>query len=188
MNHHKAIMLVLMGVFILIQVAVILGLIEKGYPGFVRGTAATTCLVIIYSFLESKYGIYMSNFVRAIVLITIISDSFFGQYLEYFITSTVFDKGLHTFGTYSFSLFFYILIGQLPANQISRPFKFIMIICLGLSLGAVYEIFEFIIDMTTKPSFPGQPSLLDTNLDLVSDLIGAIIAATHATFSKIERG
>lgn len=180
-------MLGLTGAFFLIQVLVMFGLVGKGYPGFVRGTAVPTCLIIIYTFFETKYGIYMSNYVRAVVLVSIICDSFLGQYLEYYLISTVFDKVLHAFGTYSFSLFFYILMIQLLSNPISRSFRFILVVCLGLSLGTFYEIMEFFVDMTTKPAFPGQPSLLDTNLDLVADLIGAITAAIHITFSKIGK-
>lgn len=186
MNRHRVLMLSLTGSFVLIQTLVMFGLVGKEYSGFVRSTAVSTCLIIVYTFLENKYQIFMNNYVRAVVLVSIFCDSFFGQYLEYYITSTLFDKALHVFGTYSFSLFFYILVIQLLSNPLKRYFKFILVTSLGLSLGAFYEITEFFVDITTKPSVPGQPSLFDTDLDLVANAIGAIIAAIHATFFKLD--
>ena len=61
---------------------------------------------------------------------------------------------------------------------------FLFIISLALALGNIYEILEFIEDTVFKPKIKNQPSLLDTNLDLVSDLLGGIIALIHYRFSK----
>jgi uncharacterized membrane protein YjdF len=116
--------------------------------------------------------------------ITIISDSLFGYYLDLYVISSVFDKMLHIFGTYSLSLFVYILVVQLLRDAVSRPFKFILVFCLGISIGAVYEIIEFLADNISHSSMPSQPSLLDTDLDLIGDVIGAVCAAIHATFGK----
>ena len=171
----------------MVQILVMMGLAGKDYPGFLRGTAGTTGLVILYTFFEHKYGFYMNNYVRAAMLVTLISDSLGGQYLEYYITSTVFDKVLHAFGTYVFSLFFYILTLQLLTYPLTRSFAFIFVFCLGTSFGTLYEIMEFIVDTTTKPSFPGQLSLYDTDMDLVADMCGAVAAATHAVLSHMDK-
>ena len=45
---------------------------------------------------------------------------------------------------------------------------------IGISLGCIYEIYEFILDSTTN-SF-NQHGLKDTNFDLISDVIGSLIA------------
>ena len=164
-----------------------MGLSGKEYPGFLRGTAGTTGLVSLYTFFEYKYGLYMNNYVRAAMLVSLIGDSLGGQYLEYYITSTVFDKVLHAFGTYAFSLFFYILTLQLLKHPLTRSFTFIFVFCLGTSFGALYEIMEFIVDTTTKPSFPGQLSLYDTDMDLVADMCGAAAAATHAVLFPMAK-
>ena len=169
------------------QILIMMGLSGKEYPGFLRGTAGTTGLVSLYTFFEYKYGLYMNNYVRAAMLVSLIGDSLGGQYLEYYITSTVFDKVLHAFGTYAFSLFFYIRTLQLLKHPLTRSFTFIFVFCLGTSFGALYEIMEFIVDTTTKPSFPGQLSLYDTDMDLVADMCGAAAAATHAVLSHMDK-
>lgn len=186
-NRHKKLMIVLTLVFLLIQVAVMIGLAAKNYPGFMRGSAVTTGLLLLYTIIEYKYGLYMNNYVRAAVMIAMVCDSFLGQYWEYYITSTLFDKVLHGFGTYSFSLFFYMLLAQMQSNRFNRPVAFVVVFCLGLSFGGLYEIMEFVIDTVTKPTFPGQLSLYDTNLDLVADMAGSLVAATHAALSDLDK-
>lgn len=50
---------------------------------------------------------------------------------------------------------------------------------IGLSLATIYELMEFATDYFIKPTVPAQQGLLDTDLDLLSDLAGALLAAFH---------
>lgn len=188
MNTHKTTMVALTGCFLVIQVFIMIGLAGKGYPGFMRATAITTGLMVLYTVAEYKWKLYMNNYIRAAVLIALIADSAGGQYLEYYITSTVFDKILHAFGAYALSLFCYILMSQLLTHQVGKAFTFFWVLALGISIGALYEIMEFTMDTFTKPTLPGQPSLYDTDMDLISDSIGAAIAACQAAFFPIDKG
>lgn len=175
--------------FIIIQVAIMFGLAAKQQTDFMRSTAMTTGLWIVYIAIEMKYGLYMSNYVRSVVMIAIICDSFFGYYLGYYITSDVFDKILHAFGTYSFALFFYLLVTQLLLKTpLSRSFAYFFIVTLGISFGALYELLEFLVDNTTQPALRGQAGLLDTDLDLLADTIGALLAAVHLAAGKLDLG
>lgn len=54
--------------------------------------------------------------------------------------------------------------------------KFILAVSLGLGLGALYEIAEFFTDRISHPVPPSQPSLLDTDLDLIANALGALLA------------
>ena len=166
---------------ILCQIVVLVGLAMGLHFGYVRSVIVTTCFWLLYMFLEARYELYMNNFVRVMIGIVLVSDSFFGYYLELYARSSVFDKILHVFGTYALSLFTYILVVQLLNNPVNRPFKFILVICLGISIGATYEIVEFFTDNISHPSLASQPSLLDTDLDLIGDVIGSVCAAIHAT-------
>lgn len=188
MGEHARIRLVLTGGCILLQMLVMLGLASQGNREFMRGAAWSAVLLLVYTLGEIKYGLYMSNYVRTLVVITIFADSYAGSYLGYYITSQVFDKGLHLFGTYSFALFFYILLAQLIIRQpVNQLFTCLFISCLGISLGVVYELLEFAVDTINKPVVPGQASLLDTDLDLVADTIGAVIAAVQLAYTCLGR-
>jgi uncharacterized membrane protein YjdF len=169
-------------VIILSQIIVLAGLALGLHFDYIRSVLVTTGIWLVYMFLEARYKLDMNNFVRIAIGITLVSDSFFGYYLDLYARSSVFDKILHVFGTYALSLFTYILVVQLLKNAVCRPFKFILVICLGTSIGAIYEIAEFITDNISQPALPSQPSLLDTDLDLIGDVIGAAFAAIHAVF------
>lgn len=166
--------------FLIVQFLLMIGLAEKGYLDYIRSVAVTTAFWIGYTFLELKYGLCMNNYVRAIVVLTLVSDGLFGYYFNLYSKSFIFDKLLHVFGTYAFSLLTYILIVQLLNNPVKRSFKFVLVICLGLSIGAFYEVLEFITDTVSHPILRSQPSLLDTDLDLIGDLIGSVFSGIHA--------
>jgi len=114
------------------------------------------------------------------IVLTLLFDGFFGNYMDMYTTSSIFDKMLHVFGTYAFSLFAYVLVAQLLKYPVHSSFKFLMVVSLGVSLGAFYEITEFLTDTFSHPVPVSQPNLLDTDLDLIANVIGANLAALHA--------
>ncbi|WP_418627036.1 hypothetical protein [Anaerosinus sp.] len=146
----------------------------------------TTSSWILYSFLETRYQIQMSRYIRLLMMLTLFCDAFFGYILNLYEQSFLFDKILHMFGTYSFSLFAYALVMQLQKNHpVNRSVKFILAMCIGITLGTMYEISEFIGDNISHPNPPNQPSLLDTDVDLIGDLIGAVIAGIHVSIKNL---
>lgn len=167
---------------ILIQILVVVGLAMGLHFEYIRSVLVTTGIWLVYMFLEARYKLDMNNFVRVMVGIALVSDSFFGYYFDLYARSSVFDKILHVFGTYALSLFTYILVTKLQKNAVNRSFKFILVVCLGISIGAIYEIAEFLTDIISPPTLPSQPGLLDTDLDLIGDVIGAVCAAIHVIF------
>jgi len=181
MNRYNVSMLSITTLFIVSQILLTFELARQGHFDYIRSVMVTTSFWLIYTFSEARYRWRMNNYVSVLVVLTIMSDSFFGYYLDFYATSTIFDKIQHVFGTYAFSLFAYILVVQLLGNPVSRSFKIILVVCLGLSIGAFYEILEFLTDQISHPVPPSQPSLLDTDLDLIGDVLGAVLAALHAT-------
>lgn len=186
MDRHKRAMYGITAVFILAQLAVILALVLKGRTDYARTVMLTTLLQLAFVFLEVKYKLFMSTYVRILVVVTLFLDAAFGYYFDLYVTSGVFDKFLHFFGAYTFSLFAYIFAAQLQGSSLKKPVKFILVACLGLSMGAFYEIFEFLSDSISRADPPSQPSLQDTDLDLTADLIGSILAGFHAAFRKFS--
>lgn len=188
MGEDARVRLIITGGCIVAQIMVMLGLAGQENKEFMRGAAWGAVLLLAYTLWEIKCRLYMSNYVRALVAITVVADSYVGGYLGYYMTSQVFDKGLHLFGTYSFAMFCYILLAQLVIRQpVNRLFTCLFIICLGISLGVVYELLEFAVDMINKPVLPGQASLIDTDLDLAADTVGAVIAAVQLAYTCLGR-
>lgn len=179
MTNEKSTLLRITVLFLTIQMVLMFELSRQGQDSYTRSVLITTCLWSIYTFLEARYGFYMNTYVRVMVVITIVFDGLFGCYLDLYTKSSIFDKMLHAFGTYAFSLFAYVLVVQLLKHPVHSLFKFILVVSLGVSLGAFYEILEFLTDTFSHPMPISQPSLLDTNLDLIGDVIGANFAAIH---------
>lgn len=169
------------GLFLVILLVTIMGVLQQGRHDYAWNIAIKAGVWMSYTFAELKYCIELKNYIRVFVMTVIASDSFLGLYFDLYATSMIFDKIQHVFGSYAFSLFVYNLICQLTQPTINRTFRFIFIISLGLSVGALYEIGEFAGDQLAKPKVASQPSLLDTDFDLIADAIGSLLAAVHAT-------
>lgn len=167
-------------IFLIIQTIIMTALLDKGRTDYAFSVLETSALWALYIFLELKYRLRMSAYIRLLMMLTLFFDAFCGYYLDLYVSSFIFDKALHAFGAYSFSLFAYALVAQLRGNSIVGPAKFLFIFCLGVTLGACYEILEFIGDRVSHPSPPSQPSLLDTDIDLIGDVAGSLAAAFHA--------
>lgn len=178
---HRKTMFILTGTFLIVLLVIAWGLGQQGRYDYAQNIVVKMVLWALYTIFEVKCGITISNYIRTSVIVVLISDSFLGLYLDFYLTSSIFDKVQHVFGSYAFSLFAYSIICKLTQPVIGRGFTFIFILALGLSIGALYEIGEFLGDSIAKPSIPSQPSLLDTNLDLFADLIGSLFAAVHVT-------
>jgi hypothetical protein len=60
-------------------------------------------------------------------------------------------------------------------SQPSAPLQWLLAPTLALALGAAWELFEFVLDLLF--ALNAQPDLRDTNLDLLADLGGGLVAA-----------
>ena len=181
MTVHAKVMSILTVVFLVILSVLALDLVQQGRYDYAQNILVKIIMWIGYSFFEIKNGIQLNNTLRASVMLVLISDSFLGLYWDFYTTSSVFDKVQHAFGSYAFSLFVFTIISKLSRPVLGRGFTFIVILSLGLGIGALYEIGEFLGDTILKPRIPSQPNLLDTDLDLIADMLGALFAAVHVT-------
>lgn len=167
--------------FLIIQLLTIIGLVRHIQYDYLRDAFAVTVLFIIFTILEIKYNLHVSNYIRGLIIITIISHNFLGEYMDFYTTSSLFDRIQHIFGTYAFTLYIYTLINQIINRSIfSKTREFIFIVSLGIALGVILEVIEFLTDTIFKPLKLNQPSLMDTDLDLICDIVGAIIAAVQS--------
>lgn len=172
--------------FIIIQLIIIAALLIDKKFSYVNEVLFVTVILVIYIFLENKYGIYVGNYTRVCLMLVVIMHGFAGKYLNLYLESSKFDNYLHVFGIYSVTLFVYSIVSNLLIiSFMSKSSKFLYITLLGISIGTIFEIIEFIVDITINPNIHNQPSLVDTDLDLIADAIGALIAAFHVCFIDV---
>lgn len=171
--------------FLLLQSIVLFELIRVMKYDYIHDVIATSVLYLIFNILEIKFKLNLNNFIRALVTIAIISHNLFGELLGLYVTSPTYDRFQHIFGTFAFVLFSYAIINQtLGRPMYLKAREFIFIVAIGISLGATLEIVEFIVDLTTDPKVHYQLSQYDTDLDIISDIIGAFIAAFYTKTRK----
>lgn len=164
--------------FLIIQVIAIIKFLGNKQYDFAYETLIIIAGSLLLTYLEIKKNLPISNYLRALVFVAISGHTIGGELFGLYVISHVFDKFLHVFGTYSFAMLGYVLLG-LYNFPLSRKVQFIIMIMIGLSLGTFYELWEFAIDRFMKPPIAAQSGLLDTNLDLLADLIGSLLAALH---------
>lgn len=147
---------------------------------------ATISTLVLYSLLFAAVllGLKIPYFVLCLVMLSLFIHVFFGYRLDLYNKSPVFDRFLHGFGTFCYSLLFYFLLDNFIEYGGSRIFHAVYISVLGIALGAVYEIIEFVIDI--KKNINLQRGLKDTNMDTVFNIIGAFSAAALAYFAILE--
>ena len=172
----KKIAIILNYIFFLAQLLIAVGFIAKRQYIFIF-SPGTTSLVYVGIVLTEKFSTFrLNNFTRALLIITITSHDFFGEYLNFYTNVTYFDKFLHMFGAFSFALVAFELLSHFINISTSKPklLTFIIVLLLGISLGTIFELQEFLLDIITKGR--NQGGLIDTDVDMFHNLIGSVLA------------
>lgn len=149
-------------------------------PEFIYGVVSTTIGYGLYLYFENRFHLFTSNYVLGGLAITLFIHHFIGEYLRLYEKSYVFDKALHIFGTYIFTIFLFGLLVQILWVSFSSTLsQGIFVVLLGTSIGMSFEILEFVLDLVIDPKVPYQDGLVDTNIDMISDVVGAFIAVFY---------
>lgn len=174
-------------IFILIQFITITALAIDNKMNYVGEVLFVTILFIGYIYLGGKYSFNISNYIHICLALVVIAHSLGGKYLNLYFRSANFDSYLHMFGAYAVTLFLYTVIRNIMGVSFaSKISNFLYLTLLGIGIGAIFELLEFIVDITIKPPVLNQQDLIDTNLDMISNLIGSLIAAFHISFADIK--
>ncbi len=170
--------------FSIIIILTVIGFVMKKEYHFIYNSIAIYLSYLLFIYLENKKKFNVKHYIKAFVIITAILHNSFGQYFNLYMISNWFDKALHVFGTFSFSLFCYSIMDSTASFfSKSKIFIFILITSIGITIGVFLENLEFILDNIFKTK--NQHGLVDTNLDLIFNIFGAALAGILVAFSKI---
>lgn len=154
--------LMYIGVIFLLLILVIITNMKVNIPNFVLWGLS------FWSLLHMSGGGIFLNGKRlyGLILINIVGEPY--NILRY-------DQFVHIFGFAVATLLVYYLLKPALNEKINKKVSLgIAVIMAGLGLGALNEIIEFIIQVILPET--GIGGYVNTSLDLVSDLIGAILA------------
>ncbi len=113
-----------------------------------------------------------------LVLLSFFFNGFFGYYQNLFNRTRKYDRFQHAFGCFSFAIFLYYLLSNIMDYGGSKAFQAFYIFLLGVFSGIYTEILEFLHDL--KHDEKMQKGLRDTNVDLVFNVMGSVLAAICA--------
>lgn len=168
-------LLIMTIVFSIITLFTGIAVFKKKKYNFLIVNIASYISYLIFLLVQYNLKFHVRAFIVCLVIITIIGNNLIGCCLNFYKSSKHYDRFLHALGSFSFSLFFYSILAKITVPTFyPKFFVSIFVAAIGISLGCILEICEFILDSTTNSK--NQHGLKDTNFDLISNVIGAIIA------------
>jgi len=183
MDKDKKMKQIIFVVFTVVYIIISLVLIVNREISYLVESIIIYFAYLLYVYLEKKGRIFVRWFIVVPGLVNAIIHSFMGHYMRLYDTSLYFDKLLHIYGIFSFSLAAYsIIVGSPDISLNSKLWIFIAVSLCGIAIGTLFEIVEFTLDTVLKTQ--SQKGLLDTNLDLISDVIGALAAGLFAANTR----
>ena len=150
-------------------------------------------LVVMFlpSFFQKKLSIEVPNYMRCMYFVFLYCAIYLGEVRDFFYLVPNWDIYLHTFsgamlGALGFSLVSILNEEKSVPMQLSPGFVAFFAFCFALAFGAVWEIYEFVVDgmlgMNMQKfatdqgvQFVGHEAIRDTMEDLMVDAAGALV-------------
>jgi hypothetical protein len=171
--------LILQGLIVIILIASLLsgGVISIFIPALVL------FLTLIPTIIERKYKVAIPWWLTFLIVLSLYIH-LAGEYFEWYVTFyPYYDKIAHVIAGITVALIGFtsvLLLDRYTKNNFDRYMIILMIILFTMAFGAFWEIFEFTMDTFFATNL--QHGNTDTMLDLLSDLLAAIIVAAIGNF------
>lgn len=161
--------------------------------------------LILPSYIEKKIGVEIPSNMMILYVVFLYCAIFLGEVRNFYYEVPYWDMFLHTFsggmlGSLGFSVITYMNnCAKIPIN-LSPMFVACFALCFAISLGVVWEIYEFAADgiiSTNMQKFAlengelllGRDALKDTMEDLIVDFLGAFVVCIIGYISlKYKKG
>ena len=133
--------------------------------------------LLLYFNREFRFPIH--SLILAFLICTLVGHLFIGEYFDVYHKTKHYDWFLHAFGSFTFALFAYAVTENI-LGPIQSPKSYIplFVAVIGISIGAIFEIGEFLHDSLSKKDRKSrhQHGLIDTDFDLICDVVGSVVA------------
>lgn len=169
--------------FVFAEVFIGFRYIKTGQGKHLKSTAVPAGLFAVYLLALCIFRISIPYLVLSLATVTVFLHTFVGLYLNLYRKSKVYDRYLHGFGAFSFALLLYLTLSGITAPGGSVVFRAVFVASIGIASGAVFEIVEFLHDLKSESDM--QRGLIDTDFDLIFDVIGSAAAAILAAIAYL---
>ncbi|PPB81631.1 hypothetical protein LV82_00840 [Albidovulum inexpectatum] len=170
--------LVVQVIWAVLAVAFLAALVEFRWSlAFV--SVATFGLSLLPVFFTQRFGIRLPTSFFAAIVVFVFATIFLGEAMDFYNRFWWWDIALHGGSALGFGLIgFLFMLMLFEGDRYAAPPWAVafMGFCFALSIGALWEIFEFAMDQTFGTNMQ-KSGLMDTMGDLIVDTIGAAIGA-----------
>jgi uncharacterized membrane protein YjdF len=144
--------------------------------GRIIENAVVSIILLLYLCYKDVVQLHVYDFITVFLILTVFGHTYIGEYCGIYHKSKKYDRFLHLFGSFTFSLFVYSVIESMvkPVSY-SKIYVAIFVATLGIAIGVLFELIEFAFDKLAKFE-KNQHGLADTDFDLLFNVIGAILA------------
>lgn len=178
MNAEKNINIIIIFLRLTLLVAVVLSIFYQSWYNLLFSILIMV-LTFLPSWLEKTYKINIPLDFEFATILFIYASLFLGEINNFYKIFWWWDIILHTSSALAFACIGFIILYILFETrkiQTSPIWVVIFSFCFSVSIGVIWEIFEFTVDQTL--GFNMQKSgLVDTMWDLISNCFGAFIAS-----------
>ena len=164
----------------------VIKLFARGDIPYGKEALSTYIFYTIYFVAIWISRITIPSYILLLSMLTILGACFLGHYLGGYTKSRTFDRYLHAFGSFSFSLLTYCTLNNFINTGSSKLFQSVFIFCVGNTLGVFFELMEMCHDISKKEEPKTQKGLRDTGMDMIFNLIGSSLAAIFSFFWLLQ--
>lgn len=145
-------------IYIVLRIAVIWCMIRQLYQGNIANGFLCVVTLILFSipaFLDEKFNIELPDMLEIIILLFIFSAEILGEINEFYIHFKNWDVILHTTNGFIMAGIGYSLVDLLNKNDkvgiaLSPIYVAIVSICFSMTIGVLWEFFEYGVDNVLK--------------------------------------
>lgn len=173
----------------LIFIYIIIGIIEKNYLPVIEGILALF-ITFLPLMIKRKWGIHLPWELNFLIVLSLYLHAE-GRLLKFYtLFYPYYDKIGHFIGSATIALLGFslvVIMTRFSSIKINKKSTIFFIIIFTMAIGALWEIVEFTSDVLIKTTH--QPSLTDTMLDLIFDLMGGIFIAfiTYTNYKILDK-
>lgn len=169
LREHKSSFIVYFVLRLFVIVTMVLQFLNGNYENFFL-CILTLILLIVPSLVQVTFKIELPTVLEILILIFIFSAEILGEIREYYIMFPMWDTALHTINGFLAAAIGFSMVDLLNRSdktvfQLSPLFTAIVAFCFSMTIGVVWEFFEFGMD-----TFFG----LDMQKDTVIQTIGSV--------------
>ena len=201
LREHKSSFMVYLILRILVIVMLVLQVLNQNYEN-VFLCILTLLLLIVPSFVQVTFKIELPTTLEIIVLFFIFAAEILGEINEFYLLFPFWDTVLHTLNGFLAAAIGFSLVDLLNRSErtvfnLSPVFTAIAAFCFSMTIGVVWEFFEFGMDQIQEVMVNGQAlglggyldiGLVDTMEDLFVNFIGAAVFSVIGFFYVRSRG